>query len=210
MGIHLRRSLDMIPALLAVLEAGAAYVPLEIGHPPARLQWIIGALDISCVLTQSEQRDVLPELPHVICLDRVELAGERPEAPPRRGAPDDLAYIIFTSGSTGTPKGVMVRHRPVVNLFRWAYRTFDFSPADRVLFITSLAFDLSVFDVFGLLGAGGSIRIATEEEIRDPRRLLRALAEEPDHLLGLGAGRSGADRTFPGRHGPRGAPGLCA
>ncbi|HYG62622.1 MAG TPA: amino acid adenylation domain-containing protein, partial [Thermoanaerobaculia bacterium] len=168
-----------IPALLAVLEAGAAYVPLEIGHPPARLQWIAGALDISCVLTESAQRGSLPELPHVICLDRVELERERPVAPPRRGAPDDLAYIIFTSGSTGTPKGVMVRHRPVVNLFRWAYRAFDFSPADRVLFVTSLAFDLSVFDVFGLLGAGGSVRIATEEEIRDPRLLVRALAEEP-------------------------------
>ena len=73
----------------------------------------------------------------------------------------------------------MVRHRPVINLIRWAHRTFAFSPADRVLFVASLAFDLSVFDIFGLLGAGGSIRIATEEEVRDPQRLLRALAEEP-------------------------------
>ncbi|HSN85880.1 MAG TPA: amino acid adenylation domain-containing protein, partial [Thermoanaerobaculia bacterium] len=114
---------------------------------------------------------------HAICLDRDVLQPTGPLQP--ISSPDDLAYIIFTSGSTGTPKGVMVRHRPVVNLLRWAHRTFAFSPADRVLFVTSLSFDLSVFDVFGLLGAGGSIRIATEEEIRDPERLLAALAEEP-------------------------------
>ncbi|HKH46811.1 MAG TPA: amino acid adenylation domain-containing protein, partial [Thermoanaerobaculia bacterium] len=178
-GIHLRRGLPMIPAVLAVLKAGAAYVPLEIGHPPARLQRLLGTLDISCVLTETAQLGVLPSLKDVVCLDRMDLEGYEPSAPPRRSTADDLAYVIFTSGSTGTPKGVMVRHRPVVNLLRWAHRTFEFSPADRALFVTSLAFDLSVFDIFGLLGAGGSIRIATEEEIRDPQRLLKALAEEP-------------------------------
>ncbi len=177
-GLHLRRSLHMIPALLAVLKAGAAYVPLEIGHPPARLQWILGALEISCLITETAQQDSLPALPHVICVDR-DFIGPIGPILPRRSSPDHLAYIIFTSGSTGTPKGVMVRHRPVINLIRWAHRAFAFSPADRVLFVTSLSFDLSVFDVFGLLGAGGSIRIAAEDEIRDPQSLLRALAEEP-------------------------------
>ncbi|HEX5715599.1 MAG TPA: amino acid adenylation domain-containing protein, partial [Thermoanaerobaculia bacterium] len=176
-GIHLRRSLHMLPALLAVFKAGAAYVPQEVGHPPARLRWLLEALEISCVLTETAQLGSLPAVDHVICLDREEI---RPIGPiGRMASPDDLAYVIFTSGSTGTPKGVMVRHRPVVNLIRWAHRTFDFSPADRVLFVTSLSFDLSVFDVFGLLAAGGSIRIATEEEVREPERLLRALAEEP-------------------------------
>src|SRR6185436_19594695 len=131
--------------------------------------------------TETAQRESLPELAHVICLDELFIRPIRPIGPirPIRSTPDDLAYVIFTSGSTGTPKGVMVRHRPVVNLIRWAHRTFAFSPEDRVLFVTSLSFDLSVFDVFGLLAAGGSIRIATEEEIRDPERLLEALAEEP-------------------------------
>jgi amino acid adenylation domain-containing protein len=179
-GIHLRRGPDMIVALLAVLKAGAAYVPLEIGHPPARLRWILDTLEISCVLTETAQLGNLPALPHAICLDTIgpirSIGPIRPIFPP---STDDLAYIIFTSGSTGTPKGVMVRHRPVVNLLRWAYRAFAFSPTDRVLFVTSLSFDLSVFDIFGLLGAGGSIRIADEEEIRDPERLLRALGEEP-------------------------------
>ncbi len=175
-GIHLRRSLQMIPALLAVLKAGAAYVPLETSHPPARRQWILDRLEISCLVTDSEQPG---RVRHVVCLDRLDLDGYEPSAPTRRSTPNDLAYIIFTSGSTGAPKGVMVRHRPVANLLRWAYRAFAFSPEDRVLFVTSLSFDLSVFDVFGLLGAGGSIRIATEEEIRDPERLLHALSTEP-------------------------------
>src|SRR5262245_5800138 len=110
-GIHLRRGLPMIPPLLAVLKAGAAYVPLEVGHPPARLQGIRETLEISCVLTEAD------------------LIGPiRPSRPsrPSHSTPDDLAYVIFTSGSTGTPKGVMVRHRPVVNLLRWAHRTFGF------------------------------------------------------------------------------------
>jgi amino acid adenylation domain-containing protein len=185
-GIHLRRSLAMLPALLAVLKAGAAYVPLEIGHPPARLRWILGSLEIACLLTETAQLAAVqtfaaPALAHVLCLDEEKESGPIGRSGPIRpvSTPDSLAYVIFTSGSTGTPKGVAVRHRPVVNLIRWAHETFAFSPADRVLFITSLAFDLSVFDVFGVLGAGGSVRVATEEEIRDPERLLRALAEEP-------------------------------
>jgi amino acid adenylation domain-containing protein len=185
-GIHLRRGPGMIVAVLAVLKAGAAYVPLEIGNPPARLRVVLGSLEIPCLITESAQlgalreiQESLPALTHVVCLDLVDLQGCEPLAPQRRATPDGLAYVIFTSGSTGTPKGVMVRRRPVANLLRWAHRTFAFSPEDRVLFVTSLSFDLSVFDIFGLLGAGGSIRIATEEEVRDPQRLLKALAEEP-------------------------------
>src|SRR5205085_5807177 len=86
--------------------------------------------------------------------------------------------IVFTSGSTGTPKGVMIQHRPVINLIDWVNRTFALGPLDQVLFITSLCFDLSVYDVFGLLAAGGAIRLASDGDIRDPERLARMLREE--------------------------------
>ncbi|MFD2670653.1 amino acid adenylation domain-containing protein [Marinicrinis sediminis] len=89
------------------------------------------------------------------------------------------AYCIFTSGSTGKPKGVIVQHRPVMNLLAWAERQFAFDSRDCVLFITSLCFDLSVFDLFGMLSFGGSIRMVKEEEIREPQRLLDILYEEP-------------------------------
>ena len=98
---------------------------------------------------------------------------------PRRAGPDDLAYIIFTSGSTGRPKGVMVRHRPALNLIQWVNETFEIGPADRLLFLTALSFDLSVYDVFGILAAGGSLRIARSEEVRDPETLVRILRTEP-------------------------------
>ena len=91
---------------------------------------------------------------------------------------DDLAYVIFTSGSTGTPKGVGVSHRAVCNLIDWAQRDFKFSESDRVLWVTSLGFDLSIFDLLGVLACGGSIRIASNTDLASPRRLLEILASE--------------------------------
>lgn len=115
---------------------------------------------------------------------RVSVAPATAPAPadapgPRRASPDDLAYVIFTSGSTGTPKGVLLTHAPVVNLIRWVNSTFGVGPHDRVLFLTAFGFDLSVYDVFGLLAAGGVVRVASEDELRDPQRLLSVLDEEP-------------------------------
>ncbi len=98
---------------------------------------------------------------------------------PSRCGPDDLAYIIFTSGSTGTPKGVMVRHAPAVHLIEWVNRTFAVGPGDRLLFITALSFDLSVYDVFGMLAAGGTVRIASAAELRDPEAQVGILCREP-------------------------------
>ncbi|HYO12189.1 MAG TPA: non-ribosomal peptide synthase/polyketide synthase [Thermoanaerobaculia bacterium] len=103
--------------------------------------------------------------------------AERPEPGP--AGPEDVAYIIHTSGSTGAPKGIVVQHRPVVNLIRWVNKTFGVGPGDQLLFVTSLCFDLSVYDVFGTLAAGGTIHVASEEDLRDPERLVRALTSEP-------------------------------
>ena len=89
--------------------------------------------------------------------------------------PDNLAYIIYTSGSTGVPKGVAVRHLPVINLIDWVNKTFHISSSDRILFVTSYCFDLSVYDIFGLLAAGGSIHIASESLLKNPEKLVYTL-----------------------------------
>lgn len=94
-------------------------------------------------------------------------------------APDDEAYVIFTSGSTGAPKGVIVRHKPVVNVIEWVNREHAVGRGDMLLFVTSLCFDLSVYDIFGTLAAGAAIRIASDDEAEDPQRLLGILRSEP-------------------------------
>ncbi|HSF41151.1 MAG TPA: non-ribosomal peptide synthase/polyketide synthase, partial [Thermoanaerobaculia bacterium] len=199
--VYLERSPDMVSAVLGVLKAGAAYVPLDADYPAGRVEWILGALGIRCLLTQSSRLPTLaemslPSLTHLVCLDEPsgtpppafsslelgtprDLARQRTENPEASGRPEDTAYIIFTSGSSGTPKGVVLRHRPVVNLIRWVNDTFAVGEDDRVLFITSLCFDLSVYDIFGLLAAGGTVRVATRDQVRDPRRLLGLLCTEP-------------------------------
>ncbi|MGH9361547.1 MAG: non-ribosomal peptide synthetase, partial [Thermoanaerobaculia bacterium] len=186
-GVYLERSAEMVVALLAVHKAGGAYVPIEGNWPADRVHYILQSKGIGHLVTQSSRLSFLdalpplPELRQVVCPDRdaARLAA-MPDRRPRSGAgPDDLAYIIFTSGSTGRPKGVMVRHEPAVNLVHWVNHRFGVGPEDRVLFVTNLSFDLSVYDIFGLLAAGGSVRVASAEEVRDPARLVEILKGEP-------------------------------
>ena len=101
------------------------------------------------------------------------------ERPRPVASPVDVAYVIHTSGSPGEPKGIVVQHRPAVELCRWVNESFGVGPHDRLLFITSPAFDLSVYDVFGVLGAGGTVHVAPEAVLRDPEELVRLLVEEP-------------------------------
>jgi amino acid adenylation domain-containing protein len=186
-GICLNRSEEMIVAVLAVLKAGGAYVPLDTTYPKDRLAFMLKDTAAGVVITQSSLLDRLPNAAaaskpaHYLCLDQLETALGRQSdlAPERRATPDDRCYVIFTSGSTGRPKGVVLRHRAVTNVLDWVNLTFAVSPADRLLFVTSLSFDLSVYDIFGVLGAGGSIRVASEMELGDPTALLGILKSEP-------------------------------
>jgi amino acid adenylation domain-containing protein len=110
-----------------------------------------------------------------------DLAARPPAAPgPGRGpaGPDDVAYVIFTSGSTGVPKGVAVRHRSVVNLISWLNRAYAVGPGDRMLAVASFCFDLSVYDLFGILAAGGFVRVAGEAELAEPEELIDLLLAE--------------------------------
>lgn len=173
---------EAVRGLLGVLRCGASYVPLDPRWPAARIVEILTRVGAICLLTDREHLDVAREvgtsadcLRAVLELDDEDqwLGVDEPlRADAALCAPDDIAYCIFTSGSTGEPKGVLVQHRAVVNLIDWVNREFSVRPDDRLLFVTSFAFDLSVYDMFGVLAAGGSIRLVPDEELADPDALL--------------------------------------
>jgi amino acid adenylation domain-containing protein len=180
-GVCLRRSADMVAAVLAVTKCGAAYVPLDTNYPKDRLAFMLEDTNAALVLSQSALADRLPVgSEQVVNLDDVDasLAAFPTAEPERWHTPDVVAYVIYTSGSTGKPKGVVVRHRAAVNTIDWVNQTFGVSAKDKLLFVTSLSFDLSVYDVFGVLGAGGCLRIADEQDLKDPARLAEILRTE--------------------------------
>ncbi|WND83244.1 non-ribosomal peptide synthase/polyketide synthase [Lysobacter capsici] len=179
-GILLERGPWMVAAVLAVAKAGAAYVPLDPAHPVQRLRETLEDCAPRRVLSQRSlsQHEGLSSVA-VLCVDEAERWSDQPVwNPSSQGIGVDaqaLAYVIYTSGSTGRPKGVMVKHAAAANLFAWVESTFAMGPSDRVLFTTSLSFDLSVYDLFGVLWSGGSVHVARSEDVRDPARLIELL-----------------------------------
>jgi amino acid adenylation domain-containing protein len=182
--LFIDRSPDTLVALLGILKAGGGYVPLETHYPAARIQFIVGSLGIRVAVSESARLEqfasvAADSLEHVVCVDDDGAFADQPSTRVADGpTAETTAYIIFTSGSTGTPKGVEVQHRTVINLIEWVNSSYHVGPGDRLLFITSLSFDLSVYDVFGALAAGATIRIAAREEIQDPHRLTSILCDE--------------------------------
>jgi amino acid adenylation domain-containing protein len=158
-------------AVMAVLYANAAYVPIDPNLPEQRQQFLLQETGAEIVLTQSRLQDCLcfPETVQVLSVDRHELppCDALPDLSDRN--PGDLAYIIYTSGSTGMPKGVVIDHRGAVNTLLDINRRFQVTPQDRVLTLSALNFDLSVYDIFGVLGAGGTIVMPDPGRRRDPQ-----------------------------------------
>ncbi|MEU7635835.1 amino acid adenylation domain-containing protein [Streptomyces sp. NPDC039016] len=173
----------MIAAVLGVLKAGGCYLPMEPYLPAERAAVILEEAAAALVVTTEDRNGwPVPDGVDRLCATAATRGPHPADAdddPDPATGPQHTAYIIFTSGSTGRPKGVAVAHRPVLNLLNWCHRTFDFGPHDMGLCVTSLGFDLSVFDVFGLLGRGAALYLADEEQQRDPALLLDVLLDEP-------------------------------
>lgn len=181
-GIRMQRSVEMIAGVMGVLKAGGAYVPIDPSYPAERQLYILQNAEVKVLLTQGSGSesgtDIVTESGCLVLeweAHKEQIMQESRENPDPAVTPHDLAYIIYTSGSTGRPKGVVVRHQPVINLIDWVNKTFQVDESDRILWITSLGFDLSVYDIFGILAAGGSIRIVTDGDVREPESLLELL-----------------------------------
>jgi non-ribosomal peptide synthetase component F len=145
-GICLRRSIDMVVALLAVLKAGGACVPLEPDHPRDRLALMVEDARPGVIITTAQLCEILP--PHssqVVRMDADRRQWMSDGAVQRGGSePTSLAYVLYTSGSTGRPKGVTLEHRAIVNQLVWRVASFGLRPDDRVLQKTPLGFDVSL------------------------------------------------------------------
>lgn len=147
-------------AVLGILESGAAYVPVDPDLPQERFHYLLDHSKVRIALTQTTLADTLPWPAdvHVLVIDQCLFTGTVDRLEPRRTQRQrDLAYVIYTSGSTGLPKGVMIDHRGALNTVLDINRRFAVSAEDRMLALTPLSFDLSVYDLFGPLAVGGAL-----------------------------------------------------
>ncbi|OUZ11195.1 hypothetical protein BHE97_04925 [Aeromicrobium sp. PE09-221] len=180
--VALPKGAAQIVAVLGTVAAGAGYVPVDPQWPASRLQSVVRRSGARwAIVPDGAKPEALLGLQTLVRLTadgRTTGPGPSEQAADDPGArPDDLAYAIFTSGSTGEPKGVAVTHRQARCTIDDIVRRYGVGPDDRVLAVSALTFDLSVFDVFGLLGAGGAMVLPATEELRDPAAWARLVGE---------------------------------
>lgn len=159
-GLCMKRSLDMVVALLSILKAGGAYVPLDPAYPQERLAFMLQDTKLAVLLTQQQLIETLPTHGlHVLCLDTdwEEIAQQDERNLINSTLPEHLVYVLYTSGSTGRPKGVAITHRSVVAFTHWALTVFTPEELAGVLASTSICFDISVFEIFVPLSCGGKM-----------------------------------------------------
>jgi amino acid adenylation domain-containing protein/non-ribosomal peptide synthase protein (TIGR01720 family) len=170
---------EQVAAALGIVRAGAAYLPIDAHLPERRIHELLelGRADVAVVQRDVDGRLAWPESVRRVLVEDIppsDASSESPIAIERDGngpaAPGDLAYLIFTSGSTGTPKGVMIEHGAAANTIVDCIERFELTPEDRVFGISSLSFDLSVFDVFATLRSGATLVLPEPHAARDPGR----------------------------------------
>jgi len=180
-GICLERSLEMVVALLGVLKAGAAYLPLDPDYPQERLSFMLADAEVPVLLTATYLKERLAiEAASVICLDTEweRIAEHSSEKPISNVSGDNLAYVIYTSGSTGKPKGAMNTHAAIYNRLCWMQEAYGLTPAERFLQKTPFSFDVSVWEFFCPLITGARLVVARPGGHRDSAYLVELIKQE--------------------------------
>ena len=168
--IVMEKGPEQIVAALAILLAGRAFLPIGAGQPDSRISTILGQAGVGVAITQAgvigggawHNKVRLLETP------AADPGTPPPPLPDLDRSLDDLAYVIYTSGSTGVPKGVAVTHRAAVNTLANMVRRFGIDADDRALWVSALEFDLSIFDIFAVLGRGGALVVPPEGGSQNP------------------------------------------
>lgn len=188
--IFLDKSVDMLVAILAIMKAGAVYVPININDPEQRISYLLNDTQCELILTHSTQADKLTnallndidtlkkEFPHLITLDSAHHQNESIQDLPLYNKSTDLAYIIYTSGTTGKPKGVMIEHHSVINLACSRKNDFNIDESSVVLQFSPITFDASVCEIFSALLHGARLVMVTDDVKRDPVLLTNSLHSE--------------------------------
>jgi amino acid adenylation domain-containing protein len=180
-GICVERSLDMVIALLGILKAGFAYVPLDPAYPSSRIAFMLEDAQVALLVTQSQ---LVPALPShnaiVVCLDTDSEQINQGDAhnPNNTFTPENLAYVIYTSGSTGTPKGVQIPFGALVNFLTAMRQTLGLNEQDILLGVTTLSFDIAALELFLPLIVGARVAIASRQVATDGTELLKQLLEK--------------------------------
>jgi amino acid adenylation domain-containing protein/non-ribosomal peptide synthase protein (TIGR01720 family) len=192
--LALPRSPLLVVAIMAVLKAGAAYLPLDPDHPADRLALMLDDAKAACLITVTRAADRLPDNGQLtrLVLDDPRVVTELAALPHHDLSdtdrvtplhPDHPAYLIYTSGSTGRPKGVLIPHRAAVNHMLWMQQTVPLDGRDTVLHRTSFTFDASVWELFAPLIAGAKLLLTSPETQRDPGALAQLVTHHDVTVL---------------------------
>ncbi|WP_155292922.1 non-ribosomal peptide synthetase, partial [Rhodococcoides fascians] len=182
-GLAIRRSIDLLVGMYAIVKAGGAYVPIDPDHPVERSSYVLSSAQPVCILTTSRDWINIPVATPVLAVDLLDVSDRDHSAvtdSDRSGRlhGSNTAYVIYTSGSTGRPKGVAVTHAAIVNRLLWMQHEYHLEPADTVLQKTPATFDVSVWEFFWPLQVGAKLVVAEPDGHRDPVYLSRIIADE--------------------------------